>query len=158
MDAALVDRLKEEMRYEFSRTAPPEGFPAFHDIPGGRHTSDEFWELEQQHMWSKAWVLAGRAEAIPNPGDYFLFDSLRFPIIVIRGKDSVVRAFYNTCQHRGAPVVREAIGTARQLRCQYHSWTYDITEGQLISVPDERDFVGLDKAERCLPRLRCEIW
>ncbi len=46
----------------------------------------------------------------PNPGDYFLFDDLRVPIIVIRGKDSVVRAFYNTCQHRGAPVVREAIG------------------------------------------------
>ena len=65
----------------------------------------------------------------------------------IRGKDDVVRAFYNTCQHRGAPVVREQAGTARTLRCQYHSWTYDITEGQLIAVPDERDFVGLDKAD-----------
>ena len=45
MDAALIDRLREEMRYEFARTGPPDGFPAFHDIPVGRHTSDEFWQL-----------------------------------------------------------------------------------------------------------------
>ena len=76
----------------------------------------------------------------------------------MRGKDDQLRAFYNTCQHRGAPVVREARGSARTLRCQYHSWTYDITEGQLVSVPDERDFVGLDKSLRCLQRLRCEVW
>ena len=64
MDAELVDRLKEEMRAEFARTAPPDGFPAFHDIPIGRHTSDEFWLLEQEHLWPTAWVLAGRAEDV----------------------------------------------------------------------------------------------
>ena len=158
MDNDLIERLRGEMHYEFARTAPPEGFPAFHDIPVGRHTSDQFWELEQEHVWPKVWVLAGRAEDIAGPGDYFLFDELRLPIIVVRGKDSTIRAFYNTCQHRGAPVVRDPVGTARTLRCQYHSWTYDITSGALINVPDERDFVGLDKAERCLPTLRCEVW
>jgi phenylpropionate dioxygenase-like ring-hydroxylating dioxygenase large terminal subunit len=158
LDTSLIDRLKSEMRYEFGRTAPPEGFPAFHDIPVGRHTSDEFWQLELEHLWPHAWVLAGRAEDVPNPGDYFLFDDLRVPIIVIRGKDSVLRAFYNTCQHRGAPVVRDQCGTARTLRCQYHSWTYDISSGQLVSVPDERDFVDLDKTTRCLPTVRCEVW
>jgi phenylpropionate dioxygenase-like ring-hydroxylating dioxygenase large terminal subunit len=158
VDDTLLERLKGEMAYEFARTAPPEGFPAFHDIPVGRYTSDEFWELEQEHLWSKVWVLAGREEDVASVGDYFLFEDLHLPIVVVRGKDDVVRAFYNTCQHRGAPVVREPAGTARTLRCQYHSWTYDITEGQLVSVPDERDFVGLEKAERCLARLRCEIW
>ncbi len=158
MDADLIDRLRNEMRYEFDRTAPPPGFPAFHDIPVGRHIGDEFWQLEEQHLWPRVWVLAGRAEDIPNPGDYFLFDDLRVPVIVIRGKDTMIRSFYNTCQHRGAPVVREPVGTSRALRCQYHSWTYDISSGTLINVPDERDFVGLDKAERCLPRLRCEVW
>jgi phenylpropionate dioxygenase-like ring-hydroxylating dioxygenase large terminal subunit len=80
------------------------------------------------------------------------------PIVLIRGKDLQVRAFYNTCQHRGAPVVREASGTSKLLRCQYHSWSYDIDSGQLVSVPDERDFVDLDKTERCLPSIACEIW
>lgn len=158
MEQALTDRLRDEMRYEFARTGPPAGFPAFHDIPSGRHVSDEFWDLEQRLLWPRVWVLAGRAEDIPNPGDYFLFDDLRVPVIVVRGRDGELRAFYNTCQHRGAPVVRVPHGTARTLRCQYHSWTYDITSGQLISVPDERDFVGLDKATRCLATVRCEVW
>jgi phenylpropionate dioxygenase-like ring-hydroxylating dioxygenase large terminal subunit len=151
-------RLKTEMKYEFARTAPPEGFPAFHDIPGERYTSDEFWELEQRHLWSNVWVMAGRTDEVPNVGDYKKFDDLGVPMIIVRGRDQTLRAYYNTCQHRGAPVVRDESGSARQLRCQYHSWTYDIDTGTLISVPDERDFVGLDKAERCLPTIRCEVW
>lgn len=158
MDTALIDRLHREMQYEFSRTAPPHGFPAFHDIPAGRYTSDEFYALEREHLWPHVWVLAGRVEDIAGVGDFFTFDDLGVPVLIVRGKDDVVRAFYNTCQHRGAPVVRDTAGTARTLRCQYHSWTYDITEGHLIAVPDERDFVGLDPTQRCLQRLRCEIW
>ena len=155
---ALIERLRQEMAYEYSRTQPPDGFPGFHDIPVGRHISEAFWELEQTYLWPRSWVLAGRAEDAPEPGDYFLFDDLGVPIVVVRGKDTTIRAFYNTCQHRGAPVVRDRVGSAPALRCQYHSWTYDNTSGRLISVPDERDFVGLDMAARCLPSLRCEVW
>ena len=158
MTPELVARLTAEMQYEFDRTAPPEGFPKFHDIPVERFTSDEFWDLEQKYLWPKSWVLAGRAEDIPNVGDFFTFDDLGVPILLIRGKDLQVRAFYNTCQHRGAPVVREASGTSKLLRCQYHSWSYDIDSGKLVSVTDERDFVDFDKTERCLPLISCEIW
>ena len=55
-------------------------------------------------------------------------------------------------------MVREARGTARRLRCQYHSWTYEIDEGTLVSVPDERDFVDLDVSLLCLPKARCETF
>lgn len=51
MDAALIERLRQEMHAEFARTGPPAGFPAFHDIPTGRYTSEEFWELELEHLW-----------------------------------------------------------------------------------------------------------
>ncbi len=158
MTPDLVNRLTQQMQYEFDRTAPPEGFPKFHDIPVERFTSDEFWELEQKYLWPRSWVIAGRSEDIPNVGDFFTFDDLGVPIILIRGKDSQIRAFYNTCQHRGAPVVRESSGTSKLLRCQYHSWSYDIDSGQLVSVPDERDFVDLDKTERCLPTISCAVW
>ena len=158
MTPDLVNRLTQQMQYEFDRTAPPEGFPKFHDIPVERFTSDEFWELEQKYLWPRSWVIAGRSEDIPNVGDFFTFDDLGVPILLIRGKDSQVRAFYNTCQHRGAPVVRESSGTSKLLRCQYHSWSYDIDSGQLVSVPDERDFVDLDKTERCLPTISCAVW
>ena len=158
MDATLIERLRAEMHAEFARTGPPADFPAFHDLPGGRYTSDAFWELEREHLWPRVWVLAGRVEDVPHVGDYATFDDLGVPMLIVRGKDEQIRAFYNTCQHRGAPVVRDAHGSAHTLRCQYHSWTYDITDGTLLSVPDERDFVGLDKASRCLPAARCETW
>ena len=158
MTPDLVNRLTQQMQYEFDRTAPPDGFPKFHDIPVERFTSDEFWELEQKYLWPRSWVIAGRSEDIPNVGDFFTFDDLGVPILLIRGKDLQVRAFYNTCQHRGAPVVRESSGTSKLLRCQYHSWSYDIDSGQLVSVPNERDFVDLDKTERCLPTISCAVW
>ncbi len=152
MDQDLIDRIKSDMAYEFARTAPPEGFPAFHDIPVGRHISDEFYALEQEHLWPKTWAMAGRAEDIPNPGDYFVFKDLGVPLLIVRGNDGDVRCYYNTCQHRGAPVVRDDRGSSRRLRCQYHSWTYEIDGGTLVSLPDERDFVDFNWEERCLPR------
>ena len=97
MDAALQERLKSEMAWEFARTAPPDGFPKFPDIPGGRYTSDEFFELERTQLWTKVWVMAGRAEDVAGPGDYMTFDELGLPILIVRGADGEVRAFYNTC-------------------------------------------------------------
>ena len=79
-------------------------------------------------------------------------------MILIRGNDEKIRCFYNTCQHRGAPVVRDDKGSSKRLRCQYHSWSYDITSGALVAVPDEHDFVDLDRTERCLPRISCETF
>jgi phenylpropionate dioxygenase-like ring-hydroxylating dioxygenase large terminal subunit len=156
VDDALIERIRADMAYEFARTAPPEGFPAFHDIATARHTSESFWELEQEHMWPRTWVIACRAEDVAGPGDYVTFDDLGVPLLVVRGTDGEVRCYYNTCQHRGAPVVRDARGSARRLRCQYHSWTYEIDGGTLVSVPDERDFVDLDREVRCLPQVRCD--
>ena len=158
MDAQTVESIKRKIRYESERTAPPEGFPKFHDIPKERYISDEFHELELEHVFGKSWLIAGRVEDIPNPGDYFTFKKLKEPMIIVRGADGEIRCFYNTCQHRGAPVVREERGSARRLRCQYHSWTYDITDGTLVALPDERDFVDLDKTKRCLPRISCDTF
>jgi phenylpropionate dioxygenase-like ring-hydroxylating dioxygenase large terminal subunit len=156
VDQALIDKIKADMRYEIDREAPPPGFPKFHDVPGGRYISDEFYELEQEHLWTKSWVMAGRVEDIPEAGDYFVFKDLGDPLLVVRGTDGVIRCFYNTCRHRGAPVVREDQGSARRLRCQYHSWTYEIDGGTLVALPDERDFVDLDWTERSLPKVSCD--
>ena len=158
MDDELIERIKADMRYEFERTAPPEGFPAFHEISTARHTGDLFHELEQEHLWPATWVIAGRAEDVADAGDYFTFDDLGVPLLIVRGTDGEIRCFYNTCQHRGAPVVRDQRGSSRRLRCQYHSWTYEVDGGTLVSVPDERDFVDLDWEQRCLPQASCDTF
>ena len=93
MDQELIDRITNDMRYEFQRTAPPDGVPGFHDISTERHTSDLFHDLEQQYLWPATWAVAGRASDVAHPGDYFTFDDLGVPLLIVRGTDGVVRCF-----------------------------------------------------------------
>ena len=157
MDEAYRRRFAERTAYERARTGPPEGFPKLPGIPIGRYTDPDFYALERQHVWGRSWLYACHLSEIPAPGSWKRCDIAGAPIVVVHGEDGVVRAFHNTCRHRGAPVVRGTCGSARMLVCQYHSWGYDLT-GNLVRVPDERDFVGLQHDELALPHVRCERW
>ncbi len=143
------------MEFEWKREAPPEGFPALPPLPTGRYTDPDFFALETAALWKRTWLLVGREEDVASPGRFQTFERSGSPLLVVRGEDGELRAFFNTCQHRGAPVVREACGAARRLRCQYHSWTYGL-DGRLLQVPDRRDFAALDESERSLRPVRCE--
>ena len=154
MKAATVERIKEGMQYEFDRTAPPEGFPALPPIPGGRYTDPQFLALEQQHLWKASWLYACHIDEIPEPGHFLLFRRTGSPILIVHGKDGVVRAFYNTCRHRGAPLVKEATGKVDGLVCQYHGWTYAL-DGRLMNLRDKRDFPGFDQQCYSLGAVSC---
>jgi phenylpropionate dioxygenase-like ring-hydroxylating dioxygenase large terminal subunit len=155
--AAWAARVRAQMDYEWHREGPPEHFPALPPIPTGRYTDPAFYALEKEHLWKKSWLLVGRDEDFEGPGSFRTCDRTGSPLVLVRGGDGVLRGFYNTCQHRGAPVVRDACGTARRLRCQYHSWTYDL-DGTLLQVPDRRDFTALDESARALRPVRCEVF
>src|SRR5690606_25081189 len=68
-----------------------------------------------------------------------------------------VRAFHNTCSHRGVALVCEAAGHALTLRCPYHAWTYGI-DGSLRSIPSEQDFPHVDKAANGLAPIHLATW
>ena len=155
MDAATADRIKQAMDYERGRKAPPEGFPALPDIPGSRYTDPEFLGLERERMWRRAWLYAGHSDQLPEPGSWFLTRNPGSPMLVVRGLDGEIRAFYNTCQHRGAPLVAEAEGQSRGFVCPYHGWSYTL-KGELVAVRDKRDFVDLDFNCLSLVSVRCE--
>jgi phenylpropionate dioxygenase-like ring-hydroxylating dioxygenase large terminal subunit len=157
VDRDYIARFEERSAYELARTGPPEGFPKLPDLPLGRYTDESFFELEQQFLWKRSWLYAAHDSELRDPGAYKLCDIAGAPVLLVRGDDGLVRAFYNSCRHRGAPVVRGARGSARLLSCQFHGWTYDL-RGDLVRVPDERDFVGLCREERSLPAVRCEQW
>jgi phenylpropionate dioxygenase-like ring-hydroxylating dioxygenase large terminal subunit len=157
-DPRSIANLKARMAWEQQRQGPPEGFPALPPLPPGRYTSQEFFDLEKKHLWSKVWLYAGHRSQLPEAGSYLLLDIPGAPIFLVRDKDATIRAFYNVCSHRGAPLVRETSGKVSLLRCTYHQWTYD-TSGRLIAVMDERDFPEpFDKSCLGLPEVRCEMW
>lgn len=157
MDEALCRRIEAQLTEEAERRAPPPEWPQLPDLPVGRYTDEELYGLERDVLFRRTWVYAAHESELPEPGSFLVFDRTGSPILIVRGHDGVVRAFYNTCRHRNAPVARGSCGTARRLVCTFHSWSYDL-EGALVAVPDEFQFTGLDRSERGLVPVRCETW
>jgi phenylpropionate dioxygenase-like ring-hydroxylating dioxygenase large terminal subunit len=154
-DASVVEKHKAGMRYEFERTAAPEGFPSLPLVPAGRYTDPTFLDLEFRYMWKKAWLYACHLDEIPNPGDFLLWTRTGSPIVIVHGKDGAIRAFYNSCRHRGAPLVQTECGHVDGFVCKYHGWTYGL-DGRLLNLRDKRDFADLDMAKYPLNPVRCE--
>lgn len=125
-------------------------------LPPACYTSPAFYRREVQTIFMKVWNFIGRADRIPNAGDYFTIEFAGVPVIVMRGEDGEVRAFANSCRHRGA-LLLDGEGNCRAVRCPYHSWTYDI-DGRLIVAPEMDATTGFDPAEWHLTPIRLESW
>lgn len=155
MDSVTTDRITKAMAYEAEREGPPVGFPKFPDIPAGRYVDKSFLALEQAQLWKRSWLYAGHIDQLPEAGSWFLMRHTGSAILIVRDRNDQVRAYYNTCRHRGAPLVSEEAGKNRGFTCAYHGWSYTL-EGALIGVRDPRDFVDLDMSCRSLISVRCE--
>ncbi len=156
MDAQTIERYKAGMDYERTRKGPPEGFPRLPLLPGGRYVDPGFLALEREHLWKKSWLYAAHMDELPEVGSFKIWQRTGSPVLLVRSAADEVRAFYNTCRHRGAPVVSEENGQVRGgFTCKYHGWTYNL-DGELINLRDKRDFVGLDMNCQGLTPVRCE--
>jgi phenylpropionate dioxygenase-like ring-hydroxylating dioxygenase large terminal subunit len=98
------------------------------------YSDPALFELELERIFGRAWLVLGHESQIRNPGDFFTTRMGREPVIVTRHTDGSVRVLVNRCAHRGARVCEAAAGSARQLVCAYHGWTYD-TDGSLCGLP-----------------------
>jgi phenylpropionate dioxygenase-like ring-hydroxylating dioxygenase large terminal subunit len=90
-------------------------------------------------------LLAGLSVDMPNSGDRLCFEETGTPIIILRGRDGVTRAFLNMCTHRGAKLATDC-GQSARLTCPFHTWNFDL-EGKLIVLPGARGFDGHGKAD-----------
>jgi len=147
--------ISQQMAFEAARKSPPEGFPRFPEIPASRYVDADFLALENELMWKRAWLYGCHADQIPEAGSWMLVKNTGSPIIIVRDLKGEFRAFYNTCQHRGAPLVKEESGNDRGFVCGYHGWSYTL-DGKLTAVRDKRDFVDFDFACQSLQPVRCE--
>jgi len=110
-----------------------------HLIPGDRYSSKEFFAQEWEEMWTKVWLLLGRADEIPEPGDYQMEEVGPESIIMVRQKDMSIKAFYNVCQHRAARLVFNDVDSVEAFVCPYHGWRFEI-DGELTEARDAEDF------------------
>jgi phenylpropionate dioxygenase-like ring-hydroxylating dioxygenase large terminal subunit len=129
-------------------------------------TSPEFYALERERVFKNTWLKVGRVEEIANPGDYKVkkIAVANASVILVRGKDGVVRGFYNVCSHRGNGVIveigEETFGSSRAavLTCRFHGWVYDAS-GALLQVPEEERFYDcFDKRESGLTPVHTDVW
>ena len=105
-----------------------------HALPVEAYTSQEWFDLEQKHVFSKTWQFAGLVEDVANAGDYISVQAGLNNIFIVKGRDNRLRAFHNMCRHRGTQLLRAVGKGQKAITCPYHDWTYDL-EGKLISVP-----------------------
>ncbi len=131
-------------------------FERAHAMPKSVYTSPEFLALEQQHIFAAEWLCAGRAEALPNPGDYLTMQIAGEPVIVLRGHDGQMRALSNVCRHRMSTLL-EGRGSVRSIVCPYHAWTYNL-DGALRGAPAMGLNQGFSKDRLGLPQVRCTVW
>jgi benzoate/toluate 1,2-dioxygenase alpha subunit len=88
-------------------------------------TDPQVFELEMAHIFEGGWVFIGLESQIPAPNDFMTTTIGRKPVLVTRDRDGEVRAFLNTCRHKGALLCRLGAGNKKLHVCPYHSWSYD---------------------------------
>ena len=125
-------------------TAPPKAIYTLPDITAH----------EMDRIFASEWLCAGRADELPNPGDYMVFECGAQPLIIIRGADGALSARSNICRHRMMRLV-EGRGNTRKFSCPYHAWTYNL-EGQLVGAAYMDRTTCFNKSDIQLPAVRCE--
>jgi choline monooxygenase len=104
-------------------------------IPSAWYLDPEVYTAERRAVFADSWQVACRLDQVSEPGSFATTDIAGEPILVVRDTAGVLRAFYNVCRHRAAPVMNLPAGRARRLRCLYHGWTYDLA-GRLRGTPE----------------------
>lgn len=98
-------------------------------------TDEALYQQELRRVFAPSWLFLGHVDQLKKTGDFFTTFMGEDPIIVSKGKDGEIRAFLNSCRHRGARVCRADYGTTKNFTCTYHGWTFDL-EGKLSNVPN----------------------
>jgi choline monooxygenase len=125
-------------------------------IPSSWYANDSILDHEYEHVFRRTWQFVGRRSELTEQGSHIIATVGKEPIIIVRGKDDVVRAFYNVCRHRGGPLAIEN-GCSTMLQCKYHGWTYQL-DGMLRGVPDFDRVELFDKKDYGLVPVLLDEW
>ncbi|MDB5055134.1 MAG: (2Fe-2S)-binding protein [Bacilli bacterium] len=124
-------------------------------LPYNLYTDPQVLEQEKEKIFSYAWNYVGHINQVEKNGDYFTCEAAGEPIIVVRGQDGELRAFYNVCPHRATKLEKEEAGNKKILQCSYHGWTFKL-DGQLHKAPNFKDTEDLCSGSHCLRAVKLE--
>lgn len=125
-------------------------------MPAGFYTSDAVFRAEMERIHPRSWFFVGLAGEFPEPGDYRAIETAGGPVILVRDRDGALRAFANTCRHRGS-LLLSGSGRVRAIRCPYHAWTYRL-DGSLLAAPAMERTPGFEPGAHGLASVRLEQW
>ena len=123
-------------------------------LPASSYASPENYAREQTLLFHRSWVHVGHDSRLPKTGDYLTYEIGGQSVIVIRGSDGEVRAFYNVCRHRASQLL-EGKGHVTRIFCRYHGWTYDVDGNLSVALHTEK-VAGFDRSCWGLVRVRLE--
>jgi choline monooxygenase len=126
-------------------------------IPAPWYTDERVAELERQNVFGCSWQPVARTDQVSTPGQYVTVELAGEPLLIVRGNDQKLRAFFNVCRHHAAAVATEEQGTTSLLRCPYHGWSYGL-DGSLKGAPEFEGVCGFDRSQNGLLPVRLETW
>jgi phenylpropionate dioxygenase-like ring-hydroxylating dioxygenase large terminal subunit len=120
------------------------------------YTDPAFAACERAAMWSRVWYVAGRVEQVPEPGDFIVYEGPLASLIIMRGHDGALRAFLNSCPHRGMTLC-EGEGAVSRITCPFHSFAWDL-QGKIAHIPSRWDFPELKERDISLSQIKLDSW
>lgn len=112
---------------------------AGHTLPQGLYTQPDVFDFDMAAIFGQSWLMVGMECELPKNGSYISMMVGKWPVVITRDRKGVIRAFHNSCRHRGSMICALGSGTAPKLVCPYHRWTYDLN-GSLFAagrMPDD---------------------
>ena len=114
-------------------------------VPATHYYDKERWSLEMERIFKRVPLMLAMSSELKEPGDFKAMNVCGVPVLMVRDESLNLRAFINSCSHRGAVIETERSGNKRRFSCPYHAWTYD-HEGALVAIYKEEDFGEIDKS------------
>jgi nitrite reductase/ring-hydroxylating ferredoxin subunit len=139
----LTTMVKTAIAHGKARTIPQA--PSVLKIPAANYFDPDRFKREVNQIFKRIPLMLAASAELPNPGDYKTIEAVGVPVLIARGQDGTVRAFVNSCAHRGANVATAEHGNAKRFTCPYHGWTFAQT-GELIGIGMPGDFGEVDKS------------
>lgn len=106
-----------------------------HSLTRPFYTDPDVFDVDMRAIYYRDWLMAGAAAEVPKTGSFVKLEVGAYSVIIVRGADGQIRAFHNSCRHRGSRICAADKGAAPKLVCPYHQWTYEL-DGKLLYARD----------------------